>query len=143
MPRAIHALGEIALRVNDLEIMREFYEKIVGLELMREFPGIVFFRIGEGYAGHTTILALFDRRRPIKVEQTTLDHLAFTIGIEDYESEQARLQAAGVEVRTQVFEWVGWRSLFIRDLKATPSSWCAEIRAWSRSNSWRVPSPAT
>ena len=115
MPRAVRTLGEVALRVNDLEVMREFYETIVGLELMREFPGIVFFRVGEGYGGHTTILALFDRERAAGVEQTTLDHLAFTIDIADYETERQRLQAAGVQVRPEVFEWVGWRSLFIRD----------------------------
>jgi catechol-2,3-dioxygenase len=115
MPRAVRTLGEIALRVNDLEVMAEFYEKIVGLELMRAFPGIVFFRIGEGYGGHTTILALFDRDTAVGSERTTLDHLAFTIDIADYATERERLQAAGVEVRPEVFEWVGWRSLFIRD----------------------------
>jgi catechol-2,3-dioxygenase len=115
MSRAVRALGEVALCVNDLEVMREFYETIVGLELMRRFPGIVFFRIGEGYAGHTTILALFDRDRATEIERTTLDHLAFTIEIADYETELQRLRAAGIEVRPEIFEWVGWRSLFIRD----------------------------
>jgi catechol-2,3-dioxygenase len=115
MPRAVRTLGEVALRVNDLEVMVEFYEKIVGLELMRVFPGIVFFRIGEGYGGHTTVLALFDRETAVGSERTTLDHLAFTIDIADYETERQRLQTAGVEVRPEVFEWVGWRSLFIRD----------------------------
>jgi catechol-2,3-dioxygenase len=88
--RAIRTLGEIALRVNDLEVMREFYEKTVGLELMRQFPGIVFFRIGEGYGGHTTILALFDRDRAVGIERSTLDHLALTIDIADYETERKR-----------------------------------------------------
>ena len=115
MPRPVRALGEIALRVNDLEVMREFYEKIVGLELLRQFPEIVFFRIGEGYGGHTTILALFARDQTVGVEQSTLDHLAFTIDIADYETERERLQAAGMKVRPEVFGWVGWRSLFIHD----------------------------
>jgi catechol-2,3-dioxygenase len=115
MPRAIRTLGEIALRVNDLEVMREFYEKIVGLELMRAFPGIAFFRLGEGYGGHTTILALFDRDTDVGTERTTLDHFAFTIDVADYEAEQERLEASGLEVRRVVFDWVGWRSLFSRD----------------------------
>jgi len=58
----IKALGEIALRVNDLERMQEFYEQVIGLELLRRFPKMVFFKIAEGYAGHTQILALFDRK---------------------------------------------------------------------------------
>jgi catechol-2,3-dioxygenase len=115
MPRAVRTLGEVALRVNDLEVMREFYEKVVGLEVMREFPGVAFFRIGEGYGGHTTILALFDRNTAVETERTTLDHFAFTIDIADYKAEQERLEAAGVEVRPAVFDWVGWRSLFFRD----------------------------
>jgi catechol-2,3-dioxygenase len=115
MSRAVRSLGEVALRVNDLDVMREFYEKVVGLELMREFPGIVFFRLGEGYGGHTTILALFDRDAAVGTERTTLDHFAFTIDIADYETERERLGAAGLEVRSVVFDWVGWRSLFFRD----------------------------
>ncbi len=115
MPRAVRALGEVALRVNDLQVMRQFYEEVVGLELMRELPGIAFFRLGPGYGGHTTILALFDRDTAVATERTTLDHLAFTIDIADYETEQQRLEAAGLEVRVVVFEWVGWRSLFFRD----------------------------
>lgn len=47
MRRAVRSLGEVALRVNDLEVMRDFYEKVVGLELMRELPAIAFFRLGE------------------------------------------------------------------------------------------------
>lgn len=115
MRQAVRTLGEVALRVNDLVAMREFYETIVGLELMREFPGMAFFRLSEGYGGHTTILALFERGASGITQRTTLDHLAFTIDIADYETERDRLGAAGLEVRTVVFEWVGWRSLFFRD----------------------------
>ena len=115
MPRAIRTLGKVALRVSDLVVMRDFYEKVVGLELMREFPGIAFFRLGEGYGGHTTVFALFDRDTAGDVERSTLDHFAFTIDIADYEAEQRRLEATGLEVRRIVFDWVGWRSLFFRD----------------------------
>jgi catechol-2,3-dioxygenase len=115
MSRAVRSLGEIALRVNDLDVMRDFYEQVVGLQLMCEFPGVAFFRLGEGYGGHTTILALFDRDTAAGPERTTLDHFAFTIDIADYESEQERLTIAGLQVRPVVFEWVGWRSLFFAD----------------------------
>jgi catechol-2,3-dioxygenase len=115
MTPVIRSLGEVALRVNDLEIMSDFYATVVGLELMREFPGVTFFRLGEGYGGRTTILALFDRGAEVGVERTTLDHLAFTIDIADHQSEKQRLENAGLEVRTVVFDWVGWRSLFFDD----------------------------
>ncbi len=115
MGRAVQALGEIALRVNDLDRMQDFYENTVGLEIMRRFPNIVFFRIAEGYGGHTAILALFDRGDEVQAEASTLDHLAFTIDFADYEAEKRRLEGTGLAVRTRVFDWVGWRSLFIRD----------------------------
>ncbi len=34
---AIRALGEIALRVHDLDAMQAFYEKVLRLELMQRF----------------------------------------------------------------------------------------------------------
>lgn len=115
MGRAIKGLGELALRVNDLDRMQEFYENIVGLEVMRRFPDVVFFRIGDGYRGHTTIVALFERGVEVGTDRTTLDHVAFTIDIRDYEAEKRRFEDAGVDVETKVFDWTGWRSLFLHD----------------------------
>ncbi len=89
--RPIKGLGEIAFRVEDLDRMQEFYENVVGLELMRRFPDSAFFRIAEGVAGHTQILALFDRRarvgyQGIESEHTTVDHIAFGIALEDHQA---------------------------------------------------------
>lgn len=115
MRRVIRALGEIALRVNDLDRMQDFYENVVGLEVMRRFPDVVFLRIDEGYGGHPTIMALFDRGVEVQTERSTFDHFAFTIDLADYEAEKQRLQEAGLAVRPAVFDWVGWRSLFFND----------------------------
>ena len=115
MARTIKGLGEVALRVNDLDRMHDFYENVVGLEVLRRFPDAVFFRIAAGHGGHTAILALFDRGEEVAQERSTLDHLAFTIGVEDYEAERRRLEAEGVDVTPTVFDWTGWRSLFLRD----------------------------
>ena len=44
--RPIKALGEVVLRVRNLDTMQEFYEKAVGLELLeRDKNTMVFFRI--------------------------------------------------------------------------------------------------
>jgi catechol 2,3-dioxygenase-like lactoylglutathione lyase family enzyme len=80
--RPIKALGEIALRVTDLDMMQRFYEDIVGLELMRRTDNAVFFKIAEGYGGHTQVLALFDRSaspgyRGLNAATSTVDHIAF------------------------------------------------------------------
>ena len=39
---AVRALGEIALRVHDLDAMQAFYEKVLGLELMQRFENPVY-----------------------------------------------------------------------------------------------------
>ena len=118
--RKIKALGEIALRVNDLDLMQEFYEKVIGLELMRRFPKAAFFKVAEGYAGHTQIVALFDRKElagyeGLNAEQTTIDHFAFTIAASDYEAEKKRLKGLGLEVSVAKHPWVHWRSLYVHD----------------------------
>jgi catechol-2,3-dioxygenase len=116
MGTAIRALGELGLRVNDLDRMQDFYENVVGLEVLRRFPGFaVFFRIADGYGGHVTVFNLFARGTEVGTDRSTLDHFGFTIDVKNYESEKRRLEDAGLEVETEVFDWTGWRSLFIRD----------------------------
>jgi len=116
---AIKALGEIALRVRDLDSMQRFYQDVVGLELMRRFETSAFFRIAEGFAGHTQILALFDRTNrdphPPERARSTVDHLAFTIALADYDSEKRRLEGLGVAVSTSEHAWVRWRSIYFQD----------------------------
>lgn len=126
-PSRIKALGEIALRVADLDAMQRFYEQVIGLPLLRRFPRAAFFKIAGGffkiaggYAGHTQVLALFDRSaepgyRGLDPARTTVDHLAFAIARRDYEHERARLAAHGLEVELAEHPWVGWRSLYVRD----------------------------
>src|SRR4051812_28618159 len=93
----IRALGEIALRVHDLDAMQKFYEETLGLALLKRFPKAAFFRIAEGFGGHTQILALFDRTdtagyHGLRAEQSTIDHIAFTISLADFAGEKQRLE---------------------------------------------------
>lgn len=116
--RTIKNLGEIALCVKDLDAMQQFYEDVVRLEFMKRFPKAAFFKIAEGYGGHTQILALFDRtansERP-EIAKSTVDHIAFGIDLEDFESEKKRLEDLGLNVTTSEHEWVHWRSLYFPD----------------------------
>jgi catechol-2,3-dioxygenase len=57
----VRGLGEIAFRVNNLDAMQKFYEKVIGLPLMARDSNSAFFKIADGYGGHTQVLALFDR----------------------------------------------------------------------------------
>ncbi len=119
----IRALGEIALCVNDLDLMQRFYTDVVRLEVLGRFPTSVFFKIAEGYAGHTQILALFHRGRRVNADHSTLDHIAFTVALADLEAERARLEGLGLRVRTSEHAWVNWRSLYVQDPEGNTVEW--------------------
>jgi catechol 2,3-dioxygenase-like lactoylglutathione lyase family enzyme len=117
---AIRGLGEIALRVRDLDAMQHFYEEVIRLPVLRRFPSCVFFKIAEGFGGHTQVLALFDRSedsgyRGLNAAKSTIDHIAFEISTDDYTREKARLEALGLKVVTTTHAWVHWRSLYVND----------------------------
>lgn len=113
---AIKSLGELALRVNDLEKMRVFYEDVVGLELLNDkIPGAVFLKVADAVPGHPQFLALFDRSVEVGQKHTTIDHFAFLIDLAACSSEKERLEALGVAVFPKVFPEPKWRALFFYD----------------------------
>jgi catechol-2,3-dioxygenase len=117
---SVCGLGEIALRVNDLDAMQKFYEEVIGLPLMTRVPNCAFFRIAEGCGGHTQVLALFDRSdspgyRVPDATTSTIDHIAFEIPLAELDHEKKRLEALGLQVETAEHAWVHWRSLYVTD----------------------------
>ena len=93
----VRGLGEIALRVNNLDAMQQFYEKVIGLPLMTRVPNCAFFKIVDGYGGHNQVLALFDRSnspgyRGPDAATSTIDHIAFEIPLADFAVERKRLE---------------------------------------------------
>jgi len=124
--KTIKAIGEIVLRVKDMQVMREFYEKVLGLEVMRDFENIIFLKIAPSYGGHTQVLALFDESIPpdhsrvhpwtgLDHTKTSLHHLAFAIDFANYKSEMERLQGLGFVVETMIHDWAHWRALYVFD----------------------------
>ena len=116
----VRGLGEIALRVNNLDTVQKFYEEVIGLLPMNRFPNAAFFKIAEGYGGHAQVLALFDRSqssgyRGTDAETSTVDHIAFEIALTDFAAEKKRLEALGLQVETAEHAWVHWRSLYVSD----------------------------
>ena len=121
--RPIKALGEVVLRIRNLDTMKEFYENVVGLELLARFENtMVFFQIGPDYAQS---LALCDQSGEadhpsrhytgLDPEKSTLHHIAFVISLSDYEAEKERLRNLGLDVETGEHGWVNYRSLYITD----------------------------
>ncbi|MDE3270842.1 VOC family protein [Pseudoalteromonas sp. G4] len=125
MNPAIKGLGETVLRVRDLDSMKAFYANIIGLELIKEFPKVAFFKIAEGFGGHTQVIGLFAEELPrafvndntstIEPACSSLHHFALEISSEDYSAEKTRLENAGCEVITAEHQWCQWRSIYVKD----------------------------
>ena len=121
----VRALGEIVLRVKDLERVKRFYPDVIGLDILREFERIAFLKVSDGYGGHTQIIGLFheslpvpfpkDLREPVGLETTSLHHFALEIDKSDFDAELARLEGLRVDVTTIEHRWCRWRSLYVRD----------------------------
>ena len=122
--RRVKGLGEVSIQVKDLDVMHKFYEEVVGLEALRRDESFVFFKIAEGYGGHTQNLALFEAEErsflenksiELNPEQTTLHHIALNVALDDFESEKMRLEGLGLKVNATVHEWLHVRSMYFYD----------------------------
>ncbi len=111
----VRSLGEVALRVNNLPEMQRFYQEVLGLEVLGGSGGAVLLKVADDFGGHIQVLGLFDRSVPVGPERTTIDHIAFTIALEDYAPEKARLESLGLAVEAKDHDWVKWRSLYFHD----------------------------
>ena len=122
--RRVNGLGEVSLLVKDLDAMRKFYEDVLGLEVLRRDESFVFFKVAEGYGGHTQNLALFQAENRLFLENksirpnpehTTLHHIALNVALEDFEAEKMRLEGLGLKINATVHEWLHVRSLYFAD----------------------------
>ena len=111
----VKALGEVALRVNDLQRMKRFYQDVLNFRVLGEFASAALLKVADGYGGHTQVLGLFDRSVRVGPAHTTVDHIAFTIALGDFESEKRRLESLGLAVEVETHAWVRWRSLYFHD----------------------------
>ena len=108
--QSITGIAEISLRVHDLDLMRRFYEQVLGLQVLRENKNsdgtviVVFYAVGAGDDN----LALFDEKLvdwytrdkspQIDSKLTTLSHIALSIVLDDFESEKRRIERLGIEI---------------------------------------------
>lgn len=127
------ALGEVAIRCDDLSGMAAFYEGVIGLQRLvgDHHPQIVFYTLGESVAGHTAILALFDRAldaaRPGAApvagsaaesaggRSSALHHFALSLPRAEQDAAIAWFEQTGQPFRVEHFGWIGWRGVFLTD----------------------------
>jgi catechol 2,3-dioxygenase len=119
-------VGEIVVRVADLDRSIAFYRDVLGFELLRVLHGsIAFMRVAEGVEGHTQIVGLFSRdwsaSREGKIwdgcepRLSTLHHFAIEISLKDYDRVLGYLTEQGLKPNTSVHAWIGWRSIYVSD----------------------------
>ena len=102
--RRVKGLGEVSIQVRDLDAMHNFYEEVVGLEVLRRDESFVFFKVAEGYGGHSQNLALFEASKTLNPQESTLHHIALNVALEDFESEKRQLEGLGLKVDATVHE---------------------------------------
>jgi catechol-2,3-dioxygenase len=114
--QSITGLAEISLRVHDLDRMRQFYEQVIGLRVLKENRysrgTAVFYAVGPGDDN----LALFeetlmdwytrDKSPQIDPKGTTLAHFAFSLALDDCPRRN------------------GWSSLALRSLSQVNPAGC-------------------
>jgi catechol 2,3-dioxygenase-like lactoylglutathione lyase family enzyme len=122
----IHAIGEVAVRVKNMDAMVEFYQNVLGFPLLRRFENdVAALKIADGVYGQIQTLTLFGPtlgpNHPtvtwtgLEQEHSTLHHFAITISPDDYEQALRDFAAAGVETNTANHRWNGWRGIYVRD----------------------------
>lgn len=120
-------LGEIAIRCADMAAMVAFYRDVIGLEILSggETAPLTFFRIADGVAGHTCVLALFDHRtsarpgsagsNPVTGNGSALHHIALSLPFDEQAAVREWYDRLGQPYRVEDFGWIGWRGIFTKD----------------------------
>jgi catechol-2,3-dioxygenase len=123
---ALRAIGEVAIRVRDLDRMCSFYQDVLGLTLLRRFENAVAaLKIADGVEGQVQTLTLFDRTLPSNFtgqalqghdpSSTTLHHFAITIAASDHEAMIRHLTERKVPFTTATHRWCGWQGIYLQD----------------------------
>jgi catechol 2,3-dioxygenase-like lactoylglutathione lyase family enzyme len=116
----VAGLGEIAIRCVDFAAMTAFYRDMIGLEILSDRGGLIFFRLGNGVEGHTAVLALFESsRNPDRgtpdAGTSTLHHIALSLSPADQQAACRWFDRTGVAYSIEEFGWIGWRGVFLKD----------------------------
>jgi len=141
----VRALGEIAIRCIDQPAMVTFYRDVIGLEPLNdvETEAIAFFRIADGFGGHTTVLALFHHTveaagdtpgsptPPRTGAASSLHHLALSLPWHEQDAVMAWYDHLGRDYRVQYFDWVGWRGIFTFDPDGNTVELVAKDPSWA------------
>ncbi|GGH21025.1 Catechol 2,3-dioxygenase [Cribrihabitans marinus] len=143
----VRALGEIAIRCIDHSAMVAFYRDVIGLAPMRDPQDapIAFFRIADGFEGHTAVLALFrhdiegagragaNDQPPATGPGSSLHHIALSLPWKEQDAVIAWYEELGRDYQVETFDWVGWRGVFTFDPDGNTVELVAKDPSWKGS----------
>jgi catechol 2,3-dioxygenase len=93
-------LGEVVVRVADLDRSIRFYRDVLGFPLIHVIQG-------SNREGKT-----WDGAEP---RRSTLHHFAIEISSDCYDDVLAYPTEKGLRPNTQIHPWIGWRSIYVSD----------------------------
>lgn len=122
----VETIGEVALRVKNMDEMVSFYVEHLGFELRRRFENdVAAIKLAPGLAGQVQTLTLFGESLPgnfggfrwagLDQGVSTLHHFAMTIKAENYDILHDRLLQAGIAFETANHRWTGWKGTYVKD----------------------------
>ncbi len=114
---SINGLAEIVLWVHDLAKARQFYEGVLGLEVMSDRQNPVFLRAGDPAVGVPQMVVLVQLPTDAGAFQRprTLHHLALEVAPEDFDAEKARLERLGFQLRSGQHPVIPSRTMYLDD----------------------------
>jgi catechol-2,3-dioxygenase len=114
---SIRGLAEIVLWVHDMAKARQFYEGVLGLEVMSDRQNPVFLRAGDPAVGVPQMVVLVQLPEDAGAFQRprALHHLALEVAPEDFDAEKARLESLGFQLRSGQHPVVPSRTMYLDD----------------------------
>lgn len=115
-----HVVGiaEIVLWTADKQRALAFYRDLLGLEVISPptLPN-VFLKVSEGQAGIPQMIVLVPKSEEIKAKPSgyQLNHLAFELAPEDFDTQHALLVAAGHQPRPGKHPVFASRTMYVDD----------------------------
>ena len=112
----IKGLAEIVLNVHNVEASLQFYQEVLGLEIIGH-PGPVFLRAGDPAVSIPQMLVLVPLPADASSFDTprTLHHLALELDPADFDTEEQRLKSLGYQLRYGKHPVVASRTMYVDD----------------------------
>lgn len=121
MSGPVRGIAEIVLWVRDMNVALDFYERLLGLEVMSP-PAMPnkFLKAADGELGVPDMIVLVPHPQglafPRPKTERVLHHIALRVAADAYESLRAALEAEGIEVRSGIHPVLkGVRTFYVDD----------------------------